>query len=210
MQIFLVLLESINMAKYPAPLMHLMSFLRRLPGVGSKTAERFAFQLLNWPSEELQQFSEVARTIKEKVKHCPECRCLMEHSCHFCDPAQRDSKMLCVISSPKDVYAFEETRTYRGFYHVLGGLLSPLDGRTPDHLDLSHLKKRIDSLKVQEVILALDSTIEGDATALYLKDQLHRWGIRVSRLAFGLPMGSPLDFVDGGTLSRALTGRQNF
>ena len=130
--------------------------------------------------------------------------------CAFCDPIKRDASILCIISCAKDVYAFEETRAYRGFYHVLGALISPLDGRMPDHLDLDHLKERIQKLQTQEVIIALDSTIEGDATALYLKDNLTKLGLKVSRLAFGLPMGSPLDYVDGSTLSRALLGRQHF
>lgn len=199
------------MAKYPSHLLQLIGHLKKLPGVGAKTAERFAFQLLNWPDEHLHFFAENLRTIKEKIQHCPQCRCLMEkESCLFCDPAKRDTDILCIISSAKDAYAFEETRSYKGLYHVLGCLLSPIDGCTPDKLDLGHLHQRIQTLQIKEAILALDSTLEGDATALYLKQQLHHWGIPVSRLAFGLPMGSPLDFVDGGTLSRALIGRQNF
>ena len=199
------------MAKYPISLINLMSFLRRLPGVGAKTAERFAFQLLTWPQDQLDYFSHTLHTLKEKVQSCPECHCLMEQDiCTFCDPLKRDPTLLCIISCAKDVYAFEETRAYRGFYHVLGALLSPLDGRMPDHLDLDHLKERIQKLQTQEVIIALDSTIEGDATALYLKENLTKLGLKVSRLAFGLPMGSPLDYVDGSTLSRALLGRQHF
>jgi recombination protein RecR len=198
-------------AKYPPALLHLIEFLKRLPGVGTKTAERYAFQLLSWPKEHLELLGEAARTLKERVHPCPECHCLMEkEACTFCDPSKRELQFLCIISSAKDVYAIEETHMYRGAYHVLGGLLSPLDGRTPDHLDLHLLQERIQKLQVKEVIIALDSTIEGDATSLYLKERLASLGIRVSRLAFGLPMGSPLDYVDGGTLSRALVGRQNF
>ena len=199
------------MAKYPLPLIHLMSLLKKLPGVGGKTAERFAFHLLDWPSEELSHFSELARTLKEKIEYCPTCRCIREtDACTFCDTSLRDTTILCVIASAKDVYAFEETRTYKGLYHVLGGLLSPLDGKTPDHLDLPRLWERLTAHGVQEVILALDATIEGDATALYLKDEMLRLGVRVTRLAFGLPIGSPLEYIDGSTLSRALSGRQNF
>ncbi len=199
------------MAKYPLPLVHLMALLKKLPGVGSKTAERFAFHLLDWPSEELSHFSELARTLKETIVHCDTCRCIKENeTCTFCDTTMRDTSLLCIISSAKDAYAFEETRTYKGLYHVLGGLLSPLDGKTPDHLDLPRLRQRLAAHGVQEVILALDSTIEGDATALFLKDELQRLGVRVTRLAFGLPIGSPLEYIDGSTLSRALSGRQNF
>ena len=197
--------------RYPTPLIQLIAHLKKLPGVGSKSAERFAFQLLSWPENDLKIFAETLSTLKEKIHHCPECHCLMEGAdCHFCNPDKRDRAFLCLISSPKDAYVLEETRTYRGFYHVLGGLLSPLDGRTPQHLDLIQLKNRIAALQTREIILALDSTIEGDATSFYLKEELAPLGLKVSRLAFGLPMGSPLEYVDGGTLSRAFTGRQLF
>lgn len=199
------------MSKYPSHLLNLIALLKRLPGVGSKTAERFAFHLLSWPDDHLQRLSNLTQTLKETVQHCAECNCLMEEErCDFCDTSKRDASLLCIISSAKDAYAIEETRSYRGLYHVIEGLLSPLDGRTPDHLNLLHLHDRLRKLPVQEVIIALDSTIEGDATSLYLKEHLSRQGLRVSRLAFGLPMGSPLEYVDGGTLSRALAGRQNY
>jgi recombination protein RecR len=199
------------MTKFPEPLLHLITYLRRLPGVGSKTAERFAFQVLGWSDDHLHQFSDAVRTLKEKIKVCPTCHCLTDGSpCTLCDETKRDASLLCILSSAKDVYAFEETRLYRGLYHVLDGLLSPLDGRTPDHLDLKRLDTRLQGGKIQEAIIALDSTIEGDATALYLKDHLTHQNIRTSRLAFGLPIGSPIDYVDGGTLSRALSCRQTF
>lgn len=199
------------MAKYPADLLTLMAFLRKLPGVGSRTAERFAFHLLTWPEEQLRAFGEQLGEIKNRITHCAECHCLMDQQqCAFCDQVRKESAVLCVISSAKDVFALEETKTYRGLYHVLGGLLSPMDGRHPSHLQLDPLKNRITSLAIKEVILAFDSTLEGDATALYLKEELAPLGVTLSRLAFGLPMGSSLDFIDGGTLSRALTGRLSF
>ncbi len=199
------------MSKYPSDLLNLMAFLKKLPGVGSKTAERFAFELLRWSEKQLGDFGSLVASIKNKIHHCPECNCLMEENhCAFCDPARRDAQILCIISSVKDAFTLEETRSYRGLYHVLGGLLSPLDGRAPEHLQFDRLKNRIQTLCIKEIIIALDSTLEGDATALYLKQQLSSLGVSVSRLAFGLPMGSTLDFVDGGTLSRALTGRQSF
>jgi len=196
------------MAKYPSHLSHLIAFLKKFPGVGARTAERFAFHMLEWPEDHLKHLADLAATLKEKVKHCDICGCLKEkEQCAFCEGA-RDRAALCVISSPKDAYAIEETRFFHGLYHVLGGLLSPLDGRTPDHLSLQRLKDRIASNQVTEVIVALESTIEGDATALYLKEQLSKLGVKISRLALGLPMGSPLEYIDGGTLSRALSGRQ--
>lgn len=199
------------MIKYPLALQQLMTSLKMLPGVGAKTAERFAFHLLTWTPEMLQEFSDQAASLKDKIGTCPQCHCLTDHEhCEFCDTMRRDPSLLCIISSPKDAYAIEETHIYKGLYHVLGSLLSPLDGRTLERLNLPHLLQRISTLNVKEVIVALDSTLEGDATALYLKEQLSQLHIPVSRLALGLPMGSPLEYVDGGTLSRALTGRQIF
>jgi recombination protein RecR len=196
---------------YPTELNHLIAFLKKLPGVGTKTAERFAFNLLAWRETEQSEFSKLLATIKEKVIACPQCHCLMskEH-CTFCDSHKRDSQLLCIVASAKDAFAIEETHSYQGLYHVIGGLLSPIDGRTTDSLLIHQLKNRIESLPIKEVIIALDSTLEGDTTALYLKQQLHQWGVSVSRLAFGLPMGSSLDYVDGGTLARAFMGRQAF
>ncbi|HSW86467.1 MAG TPA: recombination mediator RecR [Rhabdochlamydiaceae bacterium] len=199
------------MQKYPTDLSILIAYLKKLPGVGSKTAERFAFQLLTWPESQLKDFADLVKEIKVRIRHCPDCHCLMEENhCGFCDRTKRDSHALCIIASAKDAFAIEETHAYRGLYHVIGGLLSPLDGRHPDQLKLDELKKRIDDLRIKEVIIALDSTLEGDTTALYLKEHFRSWGLAVTRLAFGLPMGSSLDFVDGGTLARALMGRQSF
>ncbi len=199
------------MSKYPLSLLKLIALLKKFPGVGSRTAERFAFHLLSWPESQLRELAEGVATVKEKIKNCPVCRCLVDiHTCKFCDLSQRDSKKLCILASEKDVFAFEETGAYQGLYHVLGGVLSPLEGRHPHHLHLESLHKRIQTSGVQEVIIALDSTLEGDTTALFLKEQLKNMPVTVSRLAFGLPMGSSLDFVDGGTLSRAFLGRQGF
>ena len=199
------------MPKYPAELLTLIAYLKKLPGVGGKTAERFAFQLLDWQPSHLQDFAIILATLKERIRNCPECSCLMdEKGCSFCQIDRRDPHTLCLVASAKDVFAIEETRAFHGLYHVLGGLLSPLDGRAPEHLQLDKLKKRITILPIRETIIALDSTVEGDATALYLREQLASWGIPATRLAFGLPIGSSLDFVDGGTLAKALTGRQSF
>ncbi len=199
------------MARYPTDLAHLIAYLKKLPGVGTKTAERFAFQLLNWKEEELQNFSSLLSQLKEKITQCPDCRCLTDSSdCFFCQSATRDKSQLCIIASPRDAYSIDETGAYRGLFHVIGGLLSPISGKTPEHLNLEHLKRRIVDLQVKEIIIALDSTLEGDTTSLFLKEQIQSWGLPVSRLAFGIPIGSSLDFVDGGTLARALTGRQIF
>ncbi len=133
-----------------------------------------------------------------------------QHRCFFCSHPGRDSTKLCILASPKDVYAIEETGAYQGLYHVLGSLLSPILGRAPQELQMSFLHERIEKLRVQEVIIALDATVEGDATALYIKDFFKPMNIQTSRLAFGLPLGSSFDYVDGGTLAHALHSRRKF
>jgi recombination protein RecR len=199
------------MPKYPSDLVELIAHLKKLPGVGAKTAERFSFQMLNWQEEELKRLAALLSTLKGKIPHCKECNCLTDNGlCYFCQSVTRDKTQLCIIASARDAYFIDETGAYHGLYHVLGGLLSPIDGRSPDHLRLDKLKKRITELQLKEIILALDSTLEGDTTSLYLKEQIESWGLSVSRLAFGIPIGSSLDFIDGGTLARALTGRQTF
>ncbi len=199
------------MLRYPKDLLTLIAHLKKLPGVGKKTAERYAFHLLDWEGKDLHEFAEGLATLKEKVQSCMECGCLMDGvRCTFCDHDKRDRSILCIIASPRDAYAIEETGDFRGMYHVLGTLLSPLDGKTPENLNLPQLEERIQRLGTKEIILALDSTLEGDATSFFLKEQFAKMGIEVSRLALGLPLGSSLDFVDEGTLSQAFSGRQKF
>ncbi|MEI6242159.1 MAG: recombination mediator RecR [Chlamydiota bacterium] len=197
--------------KYPKSLIHLISYLKKLPGVGNKTAERFAFQLLKWKKEQLTELSHILSTIKEDIRHCPECGALMGlPPCPFCQSTHRKSDFLCIVSSPKDVFSMEETKSYQGLYHVIDNLLSPLDGYGHEHLHIDRLKERIKKHQVKEIIIALDSTLEGDATALFLKDELSSLGLPVSRLAFGLPVGSSLEYIDESTLTRAFLGRQIF
>ena len=199
------------MTKYPAHLKTLTTYFKKLPGVGSKTAERFSFHLLDWPESELNNFATHLLTLKEKLTTCPTCGCIEEENlCLFCSSTTRDPSSLCIVSNPKDVYPIEDTHVFNGHYHVLGGLISPLDGRSAQDLNTQKLKERIDQFKIKDVILALDSTLEGDATALYLKQELQSPDLRILRPAMGIPMGSSLDYVDGGTLARALLGRQNF
>ncbi len=199
------------MAKFPLHLSSLVAFLKKWPGVGTKTAERYAFHLLGWEEDELEKLADLLQNIKKKISSCSECHALMEEGdCRYCDLTLRDAHTLCVIASPKDLFSLEETRIFKGLYHVLGTLLSPLQSRNPQALKIDQLKSRIERLHVQEIIIALDSTLEGDATALYLKKELETVpNLKVSRLAFGLPLNSTLDFIDGGTLVKALTGRQS-
>ncbi len=196
--------------RYPADLLKLIALFKKLPGVGSKTAERFAFELLGWEETQIHMFAEQVSTVKKKIQFCPECGCMgeIDLACTFCN--KRDTSCLCIISSAKDAFAIEDTHIYKGLYHVIDGLLSPIDGKTAEKIGVEKLKKRIADLQIKEIVIALDSTLEGDTTSLYLKDQLTASHISISRLALGLPLGSSLDFIDGGTLSRALMGRQSF
>lgn len=197
--------------RYPPHLLKLINALRKLPGVGSKSAERFAFQMLSWNQSQLDELSHIIKEVPLRLRQCNDCGCLMgEEACAFCPPAKRNSNWICVIASPRDAFSVEETREYQGLYHVLGGLLSPMEGINPERLTINKLKERIAQFQIKEVIIALDSTLEGDATALYLKRELAPLAIQTTRLAFGLPMGSSLDYVDGGTLARALSGRGHF
>ena len=194
--------------KFPEDLLKLISHLKKLPGVGTRTAERFAFELLSWNESDLDALAQSLTDLKEKVPSCPTCGCLSDRGvCSFCK--NRDVKSLCLLASARDVYAIEETGHYKGLYHVIEHLLSPLDGRHTETLRLDRIENRIQENGVNELILAFDSTIEGDTTALYLKKHLSHLNISISRLAFGIPVGSSLEYIDGGTLARALAGRQS-
>jgi recombination protein RecR len=197
--------------KYPQHLLKLIDVLRRLPGVGNKSAERFAFQMLQWNQNHLEEMAAIIKEINTKLKHCENCGSLQgEEECRFCTDTRKSYKSICIIASPRDVFAIDETGEFKGLYHVLGGLLSPLEGLGPEKLNLQQLKQRIQEYQIKEVVIALDSTLEGDATSLYIKQELNSLGLNISRLAFGLPMGSSLDYVDGGTLARAFMGRNRF
>lgn len=198
--------------RYPSSIEKLMRLLNKLPGVGRRTAERYAFNfLLNWSTEELSEFQNALHEVKSEVKQCTLCGSLTDkENCAFCADATRKKELLCVVSSPREVFAIENTREFRGLYHVLDGLLSPLDGRGEEVLGLSKLIERVTSGEVKEVILALDSTLEGDTTSLFLKQQLEQFPLKVSRLAFGIPIGSTLEYVDGGTLAKSFAGRSLF
>lgn len=196
--------------RYPPTLQKLVEVLKRLPGVGSKSAERYAFHLLTWDKSFIDEFASTLSEVPFKLERCHECGALTEADCGICSNPSRNVKQLCIVAGFKDVFAIESTQEYKGLYHVLGCLLSPLDKRGPEKLGLPKLMERIDRLKCEEILLALDSTLEGDATALFLKRELERSGIKLSRLAFGMPMGSSLEFVDNGTLAKALVSRSGF
>ena len=200
--------------KYPRELAPLIAHLKKLPGVGTRTAERFAFDLINWPQDHLNAFGEIISDIQKKIPPCSICGCLTERGfCQFCESKSRDASQICITASARDVFAIDGTGTYRGLYHVVENLLSPIDGRNANTLRLDRIEERVKMHRTKEIILAFDSTLEGDTTALYLKSQLEKIAgsdLVISRLAFGLPMGSSLEYVDGGTLSRSFKGRQTF
>lgn len=196
--------------KIPRHLTKLVDTLRKLPGVGSRSAERFAYKILEWSPADQHAFAEVVKNIPTEIKKCSECGALTDEDCFLCGDTRRCATSLCVVATFKDIFPIESTGEFKGRYHVLGGLLSPLDRKLPENLSIEKLKERVETLGIQEILLALDSTLEGDTTSLWIKGELSSPRVKISRLAFGLPMGSSLDYVDGGTLARALSSRREF
>jgi len=187
----------------------LMTALRCLPGVGPKSAQRMAFHLLERDREGGRRLAAALAEAMERVGHCTLCRTLSEtERCAVCASDKRDRSLLCVVHTPADVAAIEQSTEFRGLYFVLMGHLSPLDGIGPEDLGLERLSARLESEAIREVILATDSTVEGEATAHYIGELVRARDIRVTRLAQGIPLGGGLDFVDSGTLAHAFTGRQ--
>ena len=187
---------------------NLVAQLTRLPGVGSRTAHRFAFHLLRVPKEEALALAAAIQDVKERVRFCNECGNLTEDDvCAICRDARRDHSVICVVEHPADLISLERTHEYRGLYHVLGGSLSPIDGVEPEHLRIDELLRRVDRNGVQEVVLATNPNMTGEATAHFLADRL-RGRVRVTRLASGLPVGGDLEYADEVTLGRALAGRR--
>src|SRR3989338_73601 len=180
----------------------------RLPGIGRKTAHRLALHVLKMDRAEVDALAEALVCVKEKVRYCTVCSNITESDpCAICSSSKRDRSVICVVADPNDVLAVEKTNEFRGLYHVLGGSLSPLDDVGPDDLRMKELLTRVSDGSIAEVILALNPNVEGEATTLYLSRLLKPLGLRVTRIARGLPVGSDLEFVDEATLSRAIEGR---
>jgi|SRR5271157_1757535 len=195
----------------PDPIQDLIVALERLPGIGPKTASRLAFYLLRAPDEISRQLSGALLDIKNKIAFCQECFNITSagrERCEICQSTQRDGSMICVVEDPLDVLALERVGVYQGRYHVLQGVLSPIEGIGPDRLTIIPLLERVRRGGVKEVILATNPSMEGEATAQYLHQQLGPLGVHVTRLARGLPVGGDLEYADQSTLLRALTGRQ--
>jgi len=197
------------MAAYAKPIDHLIEALARLPGIGKKTASRLAFHVLRSSSSEAQELARAILDVKEKIRLCSICFNLTdENPCQICQDERRTGGTLCVVEGPNDLIAIENTGVFNGRYHVLHGTISPLEGVGPDHLKMKELLERLQKEKISEVILANNPTVEGGATALYLIDLIKPLGIKVTRIAYGIPMGSEIEYTDGMTLSKALEGRR--
>ena len=197
------------MAFYPEPVARLIDALQRLPGVGPKTAQRMTFFLLKRPVEEVRELSESLLAVKERIVYCRTCFNVTDQDpCRICADPARDPRVLCVVEEPNDLLAMERTGEFRGRYHVLLGALSPLDGVGPDELKVRELLLRLEQGETTEVILATNPNVEGEATALYLAKLLRPLGLRVTRIARGLPVGGDLEYADQVTLSKALEGRR--
>lgn len=194
---------------YSKPLARLIEELQRLPGIGPKSAQRLAFHLLKQETGVVEGLAQALLEAKSQIKLCSQCSNLSaQDPCELCSDTKRDTKVLCVVAEPRDVIALERTREFKGRYHVLQGLISPMDGVGPEQLKIKELLARLQGSAVEEIILAINPTIEGEATTLYLSRLLKPTGLRLTRIAFGLPIGSDLEYADELTLIRALEGRR--
>ena len=198
------------MQYFPPALERLTEQFARLPGIGSKTAQRLAFYVLSQPEEDAQEFADAILAAKKTISLCPVCQNLTEGEgpCAICRSDKRDGCVICVVADPKDVVAMERAREYSGRYHVLHGVISPMNHVGPDDLHIKELVERVAAGGVREVIMATNPDTEGEATAMYLARLLRPFGVKVTRLAYGIPVGSHLEYADDATLMRALEGRR--
>jgi recombination protein RecR len=193
----------------PDPLARLIEQLQRLPGIGAKSAQRLAFHVLKTPREEIEQLVAAMREVKDRITYCSVCSNITDMDpCYFCTHPARDKRQICVVEEPENVTAVEKTREFRGVYHVLMGALSPLQGVGPDDLKIKELLARVGGGAVDEVILATNPNVEGEATAIYLAKLLKPLGVRVTRIAMGVPVGSDLEYADEFTMHKAMEGRR--
>jgi recombination protein RecR len=193
----------------PDPLAKLIEQLQRLPGIGAKSAQRLAYYILKTPREDVDRLAEAMRDIKERVTYCSTCGNITDvDPCYFCTSPTRDHRLICVVEEPENVNGVEKTRQFSGLYHVLMGALSPLHGVGPDDLRIKDLLGRVAAGGVEEVILATNPNVEGEATAIYLAKLLKPLGIKVTRIAMGVPVGSDLEYADDVTMQRAMEGRR--
>jgi recombination protein RecR len=197
------------MSKFAEPMARLIDELKKLPGVGAKTAQRYAFHILRGPDEDAAALAEAVRDIKEKLRLCSICNNITDvDPCVFCSSATRNQRLVCVVEEPTNIAAVEKSRHFNGVYHVLHGSLSPLHGIGPEQLRISNLLRRIAGGEVDEVIIATNPTVEGEATATHLSHIIKRPGLKVTRIATGIPAGSDIEYADEVTLQKAMEGRR--
>lgn len=196
--------------EFPPALENLVEQFASLPGVGKKSAQRLAFHILSQSPQRVEQFAQALLQAKQQIQSCPSCQNLTQGQeiCGICGNSRRDKSIICVVADPKDVIAFERSREYQGVYHVLHGVISPMNQIGPDQLRIRQLVERISQGAVEEVIMATNPDTEGEATAMYLSRLLQPFSLKVTRLAYGIPVGSHLEHTDDATLMRALEGRQ--
>lgn len=191
-----------------APLSRLIEHFERLPGIGRKTAQRLAYYVLKMPDEQAEDFSKAIISAKNDIHYCKQCCNFTDKElCPICSDKNRDNSVICVVESPRDVVAFERTKEFNGVYHILHGTISPLNGVGPEQICIKELLNRLKDNSVKEVIMAANPTVEGEATAIYISKLVHPFGVKVTRLAYGVPVGATLEYADEVTLSRALEGR---
>lgn len=196
--------------KYPTTLTNLIECYKKLPGIGEKTAERMAISTLEMDDEIIELFSESLKNVKTKITRCKKCNNLAEGDfCEVCKMPNRDEKTICVVEEPKNVVLFEKVGSYKGLYHVLDGLISPLDGIDPSDLNISKLIKRIEEENISEVIIAVKPSIEGETTSLYISKLLEKLPVKVSKIAHGIPIGVDMEYIDALTLELAIEDRTN-
>ncbi len=196
--------------KPPSSFLRFIQSLQTLPGIGKKSAERIAFHILTKPGIGEKILHSLEKVLSE-IKFCSKCgNITVEDICHICSSPQRDQSTICVVEKPMDIFAIERSNSFKGFYHVLGGLLSPLDNSYPEDINISSLIKRVKTEEIKEIIIATNPTTEGEATALYIEENLKNTGVKITRIARGIPFGTDIDFADDLTLTRALEDRQEF
>ena len=197
------------MSKFAEPMARLIDELKKLPGIGSKSAQRLAFHILRSSDEDAEALAEAVRDVKARLRLCSVCNNITDvDPCVYCSSSTRNPRVVCVVEEPTNIAAIEKTRHYNGVYHVLHGSISPLHGVGPEHLRISNLLHRIDLGQVDEVILATNPTVEGEATAVYLSQQVKRPGVRVTRIATGVPVGGDIEYTDEVTMLKAMEGRR--
>lgn len=193
---------------YPLPIARLIEEFSKLPGIGKRSAERLAFHILKQPEENVKCFSDALIDAKNKITFCPECQSLTDVTpCSICSDLRRDHSVICVVENPKDILAMEKTKEFKGVYHVLHGVISPIDGIGPDDIRIKELLIRTKDNNVKEIIMATNPSIEGEATAMYISNLFKNFGIKVTRIAHGLPVGGELEYADEITITKALEGR---